>query len=166
MNNGYKGMLRDRLLPSWNLALLWCKVKQRWIDIVYERNIKNISKELRSENCKFLTGHKNKHGVAGTFMRSVDPNGFLLGDNSEEYYMWINVDKWVKWFSKNQIYIYKELEDIMKTCYIFSNQVNILQHKFPNINVKLIEFMVKNKQIYYGRNQLFSKFTWVIYSSA
>lgn len=152
MNNGYKGMLRDRLLPSWNLALLWCGVKKQWIDTVYERCLKNIHKDLRSENCKFITGHKNKNGVCGTFMSSVDPDGFLLGNNSEEYYMWINVNKWVKWFSENQIYIYKELENIMKTCYIFSTQVDILQRKFPNINIKLIKFMVKNKHIYYGHN--------------
>lgn len=143
-------MLRDRLLPSWNLALLWCKVKQQWIDTVYERCLRNCPKELRSENCKFLTGHKNKHGISGTFMNSIDPNGFLLGDNSEEYYMWKNVNEWVIWFSKNQIYIYSELKDIMKRCYNSSIQVDILHRKYPNINIKLIEFMVKNKQIYYG----------------
>lgn len=152
MNTGYKGMLRDRLLPSWNLALLWCKVKEQWVNTVYERCLKRINKDLRSENCKFLTGHKNKHGVAGTFMGSIDPNGFLLGDNSEEYYMWKNVNEWVNWFSKNQMYIYEELEDVMKKTRTSAVQVKMLQHKYPNIHIKLIEFMVKNKHIYYGHN--------------
>lgn len=148
MNNGYKGMLRDRLLPSWNLALLWCKVKQRWIDIVYERNIKNIPKELRSENCKFLTGHKNKYGVAGTFMGSVDPDGFLYSNDKEEYQMWKAVDAWIKWFSKNQLFIY----DIITEAHDEDHAYMLLKDVWDPVgtNEKLLRFMYKNKQIYYG----------------
>ena len=149
MNKGYKGMLRDRLLPSWNLALLWCKVKQHWIDTVYERNIKNIPKELRSENCKILTGHKNKNGITGTFMRSVDPEGFLYGDNKEEYEMWKNVDAWIRWFSINQMFIY----DMMVEATDEEEAYTLVKHIYDTTgeNEKLLKFMYKNKHIYYGK---------------
>ena len=150
MNNGYKGMLRDRLLPSWNLALLWCKVKQRWIDVAYERNIRNIPKELRSENCKFITGHKNKHNVSGTFMSSVDPDGFLKGDSPEEYEMWVTVNAWINWFSRHQMFIYDIIKDYYNKGYDDNYIIKTL--KYHRADSKLIEFMVKNKHIYYGQN--------------
>ena len=152
MNSGYKGMLRDRLLPSWNLALLWCKVKQRWVDCVYERNIARTPKPLRSEECKLLAGRKLICGEPYPFMSTVNPDGFLFGDDPEEYQMWRNVYKWVEWFSKNQAVIYSELKDICKQTSIFEIQVQLLHQKFQNLNEKLLRFMIKNKDIYYGKS--------------
>lgn len=150
MNTGYRGMLRDRLLPSWNLALLWCKVKERWIEKVYKDTISKTPMSLRSEMCKFITGHKNKYGIACSFFLTVDPDGFLFGDDKIEYNMWRNVSKWVDWFSKNQIFIYDTLSDVLKNHHIFCEIVDEMCKHYNNIDKKLIEFMIKNKHIYYG----------------
>lgn len=148
MNKGYRGMLRDRLLPSWNLALLWCKVKNRWVEKAYAENIARAGVSLRSELCKFVTGHKNKHGITATFMSTVDPDGFLYGENHNEYEMWRSVDKWIRWFSVNQMFIYDMIQDYYQQGkddeYIIKNL------NYPYVNEKLIRFMIKNKHIYYG----------------
>lgn len=149
MNKGYKAMLRDRLLPSWNLALLWCKVKNRWIERAYAENIANTPKPLRSDLCKFITGRKKNYGVTCSFWTTIDPDGFLFGEDREEYNMWKNVQKWVDWFSQNQIFIYNTLQDIEKTQYIFDNILDTLCKKYPHIDRKLLTFMIKNKHIYY-----------------
>lgn len=149
MNKGYKAMLRDRLLPSWNLALLWCKVKNRWIERAYAENIATSPKPLRSDLCKFITGRKKNCGVTCSFWTTIDPDGFLFGENREEYNMWKNVQKWVDWFSKNQIFIYDTLQDIIK----IHSPEEILEElckKYPRIDRKLLTFMIKNKHIYYG----------------
>lgn len=151
MNKGYRGMLRDRLLPSWNLALLWCKVKNRWVEKAYQENIACAGMALRSELCKFVTGHKNKYGITATFMSTVDPDGLLYGDNRKEYEMWRNVSKWVDWFSKNQMFIY----DIIQNYYSKGNtdEEIIKFFRYPNVDKKLLTFMIKNKHIYYGTKQ-------------
>lgn len=148
MNKGYRGMLRDRLLPSWNLALLWCKVKNRWIERVYHEIIINNPKPLRSELCKFMTGHKNKNGITCTFWATVDPDGWLYGENREEYNMWRNVYKWVNWFSQHQMFIY----DIIQDYYSKGNtdEYIIETLRYPGVDKKLLTFMIKNKHIYYG----------------
>lgn len=150
MNTGYRGMLRDRLLPSWNLALLWCKVKERWIEKVYKDIISKTPQSLRSDMCKFVTGHKNKDGVTCSFFSTIDPDGFLLGDDKIEYDMWRSVSKWIDWFSKNQMFIYDTLSDILKNHDIFCEIVDEMCKRYHNIDKKLIEFMIKNKHIYYG----------------
>lgn len=143
-------MLRDRLLPSWNLALLWCKVKERWIEKVYKDIISKTPQSLRSDMCKFVTGHKNKDGVTCSFFSTIDPDGFLLGDDKIEYDMWRSVSKWIDWFSKNQMFIYDTLSDILKNHDIFCEIVDEMCKRYHNIDKKLIEFMIKNKHIYYG----------------
>lgn len=150
MNKGYRGMLRDRLLPSWNLALLWCKVKNRWIEKAYRENIANMPKPLRSDLCKFITGHKNKNGITCTFWATIDPDGWLYGENREEYNMWRSVSKWVSWFSENQIFIYDSLNHILDKHNIFNEIVEELCKEYPKIDKKLLTFMIKNKHIYYG----------------
>ena len=149
MNKGYRGMLRDRLLPSWNLALLWCKVKNRWVERAYIENIATAPKPLRSDLCKSITDRKKNCGVTCSFWTTIDPDGFLFGENREEYNMWKNVQKWVDWFSKNQIFIYDTLQDIIK---IYSSEeiLEELCKKYPRIDRKLLTFMIKNKHIYYG----------------
>lgn len=153
MNKGYRGMLRDRLLPSWNLALLWCKVKNRWIERAYRENIANMPKPLRSDLCKFITGHKNKNGITCSFWTTIDPDGWLYGENREEYNMWRNVSKWVDWFSKHQIFIYDSLQSIEERQHVFDNILENMCKLHPHINKNLLAFMIKNKHIYYGTKQ-------------
>ena len=37
---GYKNALRDRMPEYMDIALRWCKAKNRYIDYIYERYIK------------------------------------------------------------------------------------------------------------------------------
>lgn len=150
MNTGYRGMLRDRLLPSWNLALLWCKVKERWIEKVYKDIISKTPMSLRSDMCKFVTGHKNKDGIICSFWTTIDPDGWLYGENREEYNMWRNVSKWIDWFSKHQMFIYDSLQSIEEKQHVFDNILENMCKLYPHINKNLLAFMVKNKHIYYG----------------
>lgn len=148
MNKGYKGMLRDRLVPSWNLALLWCKVKNRWVDTVYENVISKTPKALRPEITKFSAGLKNKYGVVCPFMSTVDPDGWLYGENKKEYEMWRAVYSWINWFAKNQMIFYSDYEHYSKFGY--SEEEIIKKLTKPGITEKLCKFMIKHKHIYYG----------------
>ena len=150
MTKGYKGMLRDRLIPIWNLALLWCKVKQRWIDTVYERNLKNCPKKLRSENCKLLAGHLNRYNIRVSFLSTVDPDGFLYGEDKEEYQMWKNVNSWIEWFSKHSMFVYDAIDSYYNNgC---DDDYIIKTINYPGLDEKLCKFMIKHKHIYYEQS--------------
>ena len=81
-------------------------------------------------------------------MSTVDPDGFLYGENRNEYEMWKSVDKWIRWFSVNQMFIYDMIQDYYQQGkddeYIIKNL------NYPYVDKKLIRFMIKNKHIYYG----------------
>lgn len=137
---GYKAMLRDKLLPTWDLALQWCRCKGLWIDTVYAEHIATIGVNLRSENVKMIAGRKNKSGIYMSFFSTVNQGGFLQSNDPKMYEFWKNVDKWVSWFSTNSMFFYDALEG--------GTTKETLAYMYND--PKLVNFMIKHKHIYYG----------------
>lgn len=131
---GYKGMIKDRLIPIWNLALLWCSAKTRWLDLVYDIHIRNIDNRLKSETCKVIAGRKNKDGIQLSFMSTVSNDDCFRANNPEEYEYWESINTWVKWFARYSLYFSDDLK-------------RLSEKKFKerwNIDTKLYKFLIKN----------------------
>ena len=102
--NGYKGMLRDRLPKTIDIALKWCKAKERWIDHTYRNFIQMFSeKKDRDEVTRIILGISKKH-------KGFDFHKSIMWDNlsKEETLYWQNVESWVNWFKVKYIYIQNE----------------------------------------------------------
>lgn len=131
---GYKGMIKDRLLPVWDLALLWCHAKTRWLDLVYNLHVRNIDKRLKSEMSKLVAGRKNNDGVCFSFMNTVTRDDCFRANNPDDYKYWETVNSWIKWFSRYTLYMTEDIKTLP-------------EYKFKkkwNIDTKLYKFMIKN----------------------
>ena len=96
-------MLRDRLPKMVNLALKWCKCKEKWLDHVYKNWIwMYSSKDMRNSVTRDILG-LDKRGKATKF----DFEGTILWDNltEEETNYWKGISSWVSWFRKQYQYV-------------------------------------------------------------
>lgn len=134
---GYKAMIKDRLIPVWNLALLWCKCKTKWINLVYDIHIKKLKPSLKSETCKAICGHKTKDGIYLPFMATVSNDDCFKINSQEEYEFWSIVYTWVKWFGRYTLYMKDD---------IFNLSEESFKNKW-NIDTKLYKFMLKHKDL-------------------
>lgn len=101
---GYKGMLRDRLPKTIDIALKWCKAKEKWIDHTYHNFVQFLSdKEDRDEATRIILGISKKY-------REFDFHKSIMQDNlsEEETHYWQNVETWVNWFRVKYIYVQNE----------------------------------------------------------
>lgn len=101
---GYKGMLRDRLPKTIDIALKWCKAKEKWIDHTYHNFVQFLSdKEDRDEATRIILGISKKY-------REFDFHKSIMWDNlsEEETHYWQNVETWVNWFRVKYIYVQNE----------------------------------------------------------
>ena len=102
-NTGYRNMLRDRVPRMVNLALKWCKCKEKWLDHVYKNWIwMYSSKDMRNSVTRDLLG-LDIHGKATKF----NFEDTILWDNltEEETKYWKGISSWVSWFRKQYQYV-------------------------------------------------------------
>lgn len=104
-NKGIKAMLRDKIPYVVNLALLWCRSKERWIQHVYGTQI-----GLYVETYVRLHAAARILGIAPNskfeFHSTIDWEN--LSTKNEEH--WKHVESWVNWFSQNYMYIQNTYE--------------------------------------------------------
>lgn len=106
-NNGYKGMLRDRVPKIVDFALKWCKAKERWIDHVYDNFIKIVKGvEDRKKITRAILGLRKGKPKDFDFHRSVFWDQFDMSQQELEY--WQFVEGWVNWF--RLVFAYIECE--------------------------------------------------------
>lgn len=92
---GYKAMLRDRVPRTVDLALKWCKAKDRWVEYVYYTHIWWIKeKEAREHQTKYLLA-LTKNNREFKFENTIEWNDL----SEEERKYWESVQSWVSWFS-------------------------------------------------------------------
>lgn len=98
---GYKAMLRDRVPYVVNLALKWCNSKEKWVQHVYDSQIKmyasNSAKDYMTRDILGL----NKNSGPFDFHRSIDWEN-ISNENTKH---WQHVEGWVTWFSHNYAYM-------------------------------------------------------------
>ncbi len=130
---GFKAMLSDRLPITWEMALLKCGAKLRWIDRVYEVHLRHLHKSIRAENVKFLTGGDAK---SATFMETVDPDGLMFCDDNDQYRYWIAVRSWVWNYDRRLPRL------LLKPSFSVNDVLRELN--VPHVNKKIMSYITKN----------------------
>lgn len=119
--NGYKGMLRDRLPKTVDIALKWCKAKEQWINHTYDNFIGIFSENKEKNNAtKVILGISTRY-------KSFDFHKTIMWDNMTEIEIqhWKNVESWVNWFRTNYIYIQNEVNNSL----ILGVEINVIKQK-------------------------------------
>lgn len=117
---GYKAKLRDNIPHTLNLALLWCKTKERWINHVYDNFIKiYVLKEDRKRSTAYL-------------INNLEFDSTLDWDNMSESECdyWKYVSNWVKWFYKNIENLYPSNKNIHDYISFLTDEEQTLFLKF------------------------------------
>lgn len=104
---GYKAMLSDRLPYVVNIALKWCESKGRWVEHVYNTQVKiYVKKSDKDYAVRCVLGIAKRHPEFN-FNDTIDWNNLSEDDNSH----WKWVSDWVNWFQKS----FCDIENIIKT---------------------------------------------------
>ena len=135
---GYKGMLKDRLIPIWNLALLWCQVKTKWIDLAYDLHVRGMDKKYKPEMCKFIAGHRNSNGIRCQFMHTITRDDCIRANDPEKYIFWKNVESWIFWFARNSLYMKEDIRSLSEKEF---------RNKWVRVDEKLYKFMFKHSDL-------------------
>lgn len=166
----YKCMLRDRMPKMLDLALRWCKAKGRWIDYVYDKQIKKYPMEKRSMAVKSILGIKQhykrqqiydqirygelkpitmeqvesipKSELYMKFRDTIDWSALLVED-PDMYQYWKDVACWVDWFSTSYIPIQDTYDHSQSWSMSNDDIVPILMSKY-GISRKLTEYLIKS----------------------
>lgn len=96
-STSYKEMLRDRVPKTVELALLFCKCKNLWIDHVYDNFIRiHVHKKDRYDATRICLGISGRN-------RDFNFSKTIMWDNmsEEETADWTNVCTWVEYFQEN-----------------------------------------------------------------
>ena len=120
-------MLRNRISENTNvnIALKWCKAKERWIDHVYRSFINiYVEKQNRYEATRIILGISSKN-------RGFNFHSTIAWDNLDDYEhaYWERVEEWINWFEENLESIQQDIQkgiDIEFTHEISTNLANYL----------------------------------------
>ena len=104
MKTGYKEMLRNRVPLVVDIALKYCKAKDRWINHVYDNYIKMfVEKNDRKHVTRILLGIQKGKSKNFNFHNTIFWDQFGLSNDEIKYWNW--VESWVNWFEKTYLYI-------------------------------------------------------------
>lgn len=104
MNNGYKGMLRDRCPKTVDFALKWCKAKDRWVEHTYNGFVRFLKENKdRKAATRAVLGIRKGKPKHFDFHSSIFWDQFGMTPEETAYWKW--VEDWVTWFSKTFLYI-------------------------------------------------------------
>ena len=97
----FKEMLRDRIPVYADIALKWCKTKERWINIVYRDTVSIFAdKNDRYDITKTILGLKSKDK-----MFNFDDTVYWDALSEDEHKILKVASSWVKWFKYYFIFI-------------------------------------------------------------
>lgn len=168
--NGYKAMLRDRMPLTLDLALRWCKAKQRWIDYVYDKFVKKYPKERRGVIVKTLLGIRQQYkrqdiydhmryvkldlSVSMNQVNNIPKNALFMSfedtidweELSKEEGMvtyWAMVESWVQWFKESHAYIENSYQISLKSgCDEKTAKANLMAEY--GLESKLTDYLIKS----------------------
>ena len=105
----YKDMIRNRIsdMRSVDLALKWCKAKERWIEHTYDNFINIYIEKLdRHEATRIILGLSGKHR-GFNFHSTINWDNL---DNHENQY-WEAIESWIDWFDENLIDVQQDIQN-------------------------------------------------------
>lgn len=166
--NGYKAMLRDRMPLTLDLALRWCKAKQRWIDYVYDKFVKKYPKERRGVVVKTLLGIKQQYkrqdiydhmryvkldlSISMEQVNNIPKDALYMSFedtidwyelDSDEVAYWDAVNSWVKWFKESHLYIENSYQISLKTGHNKETARAALMAEY-GLDSKLTDYLIKS----------------------
>ena len=166
---GYKQMLRDRMPEILDVALTYCKAKNRWIDYVYKNSIKKYPQNKRSVAVKVLLGLKQqykrkeiydkikyaelkpitkeqvdsipKSELYIKFKQTID-FGKLAVEDKYMYKYWSDVCDWVDWFSKSYFSI-KDTYQNAKKWHMSDHEIKVMLMNKYSIDNRAVDHLIK-----------------------
>lgn len=168
--NGYKEMLRDRMPLMLDLALRWCKAKERWINYAYDNVIKKNPRDKRSIAVKVILGIKqkwkrqeiydqlryvelkpvtreqvNKIPKSALCLKFQDTINWrkLSEEDPDMYDYWKTVASWVEWFSTSHLVVENTYDHCKQWGMSDDEIVPILMSKY-GIDSKLANYLIKS----------------------
>lgn len=103
--NGYRKMISCNIPKAWDIALRWCKCRQRWIERVYSIGVAPYNSDV-------MHSKKQKEELKESYVKRIcNPNKTSFRDTLEldrllnpkdivAYNAWMNIVEWVEWFRK------------------------------------------------------------------
>jgi len=168
--NGYKAMLRDRMPLMLNLALKWCKAKERWINYVYDNVVKRYPQNKRSVVVKQILGIKqrwkrqeiydqlryaelkpvtmeqvNNIPKSELYMKFADTINWtkLSEEDPDMYSYWQVIAGWVNWFSTTHLPAQETYDHSRKWGMSDDEIIPILMSKY-GIDRKFADYLIKS----------------------
>lgn len=168
--NGYRRMIRDRMPLMLDLALKWCKAKERWIDYVYNNIVKRYPENKRSIVVKQILGIKqrwnrqeiydqiryvefkpvtkeqvDKIPKSELYMKFSDTINWskLLKEDPNMYEYWQAVASWVDWFSTTHLSAENTYHLSKKWAMSTDDVKPILMSKY-GIDSKFADYLIKS----------------------
>lgn len=161
-NTGYRQMLRDRLPRYVSDALKWCKAKEAWLDHVYKNFIwlYKDNKERLAETRRVLGYHDDtKLPREFKFEDTIDWKNLIDAKNVKQQDLttdhaqyWLNVYRWVSWFTKTVPNIEDDYNSLKKKGFVIATIKQTLMLKwfkwlFPTTEDSAKTIEKKNKDI-------------------
>ena len=153
MRTGYKEMLRNRLPYVVDLALKWCKAKDKWLDHVYKNFIGILLDDAdRKKVTRTILGINKGKPRHFNFHQSILWEDFSMTKEEREYWTW--VEGWVSWFRSTYGWIeckYKNLhttEEYDEEVFIETLKRTYFANMAPEEQEKIAKYIVKSLQTY------------------
>ena len=167
--SSYKQMLRDRMPQMMDLALTYCKAKNRWINYVYDSVIRKYSKEKRGDVVKILVGQKPQYKrkdiydhmryvelkpvtkeqvnniprseLYMTFRHTINFEKLSIED-PDMYEYWNNVADWVDWFSTMYFKV-RDTYEHSKRWKLSDNEIKVILIDKYGIDGRAVDYLIK-----------------------
>lgn len=175
MATGYRQMLCDRMPQTLDIALRWCKSKNKWVDYVYDTIIQKYPQRERSKAVKQVLGLTDYYNIDEikiyfrtrglkqckdipkeelklSFSNTINWES-LAGKDIEEQDQWRAICSWVTWFKYWYQYIENAVKISMANGKIYSDICKDIENRFlpnvdPSIKEKLSAYLVDNIRKY------------------
>ena len=157
---GFKKFINDRIPKTWDIGLRWCRSKTKWIDYVYDTHVRPISNDWRVkernkrnfERVIEMTGGKNRFGDKTTFDLTINTHTLII-ENKHEYDYWMSVIKWVRFFSKNLIYLNDAAECLYRKGMSIDEAAEDINTRFKLNDIKLSKFILKESRLWNSQSE-------------
>lgn len=108
--SGYRKLISDRIPATWDVALRWCKCRQRYIERIYDLGVKPYNTDVmhsrkQKDDLKLEYVNRTLNAKRTKFIDTLELDRLLRPETVEEHDSWKKVADWVNWFTVKTPYI-------------------------------------------------------------
>ena len=144
--NGYRKMISDNIPKTWDIALRWCKCRQKYIERVYRNYVaiyKNDVMHTLAQKKKLIeNGIHRATNPKNAFSDSLELDKLRNEKDLQLLTYWEGVVDWVVWFSSNTLYI-KNDADFYSKKGVHGDELASLIAKNHELDPELIKHILK-----------------------